>query len=200
MTAVALVAFPVTVAVLALLLRSRLPERAVAQPTADRWHERPTPVLGGIGIFAGFSAGLWLAVAAGAFEPSKEELGLYLGIALVFAAGLIDDLHHLRPRAKLAAQVAAAGIVLASFRESRAIPPVVFDALATGAPIITADTPAARELLRDGESALLVPPADSGALAAAVERLDEQRSVPREVVLSPRLVVRRTAGPPRSSN
>jgi DNA-binding LacI/PurR family transcriptional regulator len=38
------------------------------------------------------------------------------------------------------------------------------------------------------------------AVAAAVERLDEQRSVPREVVLSPRLVVRRTAGPPRSSS
>ena len=38
------------------------------------------------------------------------------------------------------------------------------------------------------------------AVAAAVERLDEQRSLPREVVLSPRLVVRRTAGPPRSSS
>jgi hypothetical protein len=67
--------------------------------------------------------------------------------------------------------VAHAGIVLASFRESRAIPPVVFDALATGAPIITADTSAARELLQDGESALLVPPADPEALAAAIERL-----------------------------
>jgi DNA-binding LacI/PurR family transcriptional regulator len=38
------------------------------------------------------------------------------------------------------------------------------------------------------------------AVAAAVERLDEQRSVSREVVLSPRLVIRRTAGPPRSSS
>ena len=38
------------------------------------------------------------------------------------------------------------------------------------------------------------------AVAAAVERLDEQRSVPREVVLSPRLVVRSTAGPPRASS
>jgi DNA-binding LacI/PurR family transcriptional regulator len=36
------------------------------------------------------------------------------------------------------------------------------------------------------------------AVAAAIERLDEGRSVPREVVLSPRLVVRRTVGPPRS--
>jgi DNA-binding LacI/PurR family transcriptional regulator len=37
------------------------------------------------------------------------------------------------------------------------------------------------------------------AVAVAVERLDEQRAMPREVVLSPRLVIRRTASPPRSS-
>jgi hypothetical protein len=67
--------------------------------------------------------------------------------------------------------VAHAGIVLGSFRESRAVPPVVFDALATGAPVVTADTAAARELLRDGESALLVPPADPEALANAIRQL-----------------------------
>ena len=61
--------------------------------------------------------------------------------------------------------------MLASFRESRAIPPVVFDALATGAPVITADTAAARELLHDGESALLVPPGDAEALADAIRQL-----------------------------
>jgi Glycosyl transferases group 1 len=69
--------------------------------------------------------------------------------------------------------VAHAGIVLASFRESRAIPAQVFDALATGAPVITAGTEAARELLSDGESALLVPPNDPAALAAAIGRLAE---------------------------
>lgn len=68
---------------------------------------------------------------------------------------------------------AHAGIVLGSFRESRAIPPAVFEALATGAPLITADTPAARELLDDGESALLVPPGDAVALAGALRRLTE---------------------------
>jgi glycosyltransferase involved in cell wall biosynthesis len=68
---------------------------------------------------------------------------------------------------------AHAGIVLGSFRESRAIPPAVFEALATGAPLITADTPAARELLYDGESALLVPPGDAVALAGALRRLTE---------------------------
>lgn len=74
---------------------------------------------------------------------------------------------------------AHAGIVLGSFRESRAIAPAVFEALATGAPVITADTSATRELLDDGESALLVPPGDAGALADALRRLstdDELRT------------------------
>jgi Glycosyl transferases group 1/Glycosyl transferase 4-like domain len=75
------------------------------------------------------------------------------------------------PRDELGIAVAHAGIVLGSFRESRAIPPVVFEALATGAPVITANTEAARELLADGESALLVAPADPAALAAAIQRL-----------------------------
>ena len=38
------------------------------------------------------------------------------------------------------------------------------------------------------------------AVAAAIERLDEGRSAAREVVLSPQLVVRRTAGPPRAAD
>jgi glycosyltransferase involved in cell wall biosynthesis len=71
---------------------------------------------------------------------------------------------------------AHAGMVLGSFRESRSIPPPVFEALATGAPVITADTTATRELLEDGVSALLIPPDDAGALATAFRRLaDDDR-------------------------
>ena len=51
------------------------------------------------------------------------------------------------------------------------IPNKAFQALACGVPLVTADTPAARELLHDGESALLVPAGDATALAAAVRRL-----------------------------
>ena len=38
------------------------------------------------------------------------------------------------------------------------------------------------------------------AIATAIERLDDGRSAAREVVLSPQLVVRRTAGPPRAAD
>src|SRR5205823_1548582 len=65
----------------------------------------------------------------------------------------------------------ALGIFGASAKAARVIPNKVFQALACGAPVVTADTRAARELLADGESALLVPPGDPEALAAALRRL-----------------------------
>jgi glycosyltransferase involved in cell wall biosynthesis len=65
----------------------------------------------------------------------------------------------------------ALGIFGTSDKAQRVIPNKAFQALACGTPLVTADTPAARELLVDGESALLVPPGDAQALAAAVRRV-----------------------------
>jgi glycosyltransferase involved in cell wall biosynthesis len=65
----------------------------------------------------------------------------------------------------------ALGVFGGSAKAARVIPNKAFQALACGTPLVTADTPAARELLVDGESALLVPPGDPAALAAAVRRL-----------------------------
>jgi UDP-GlcNAc:undecaprenyl-phosphate GlcNAc-1-phosphate transferase len=112
--ALTIVAFPVTLAVLWALLRSRAGGRLVAEPTGERWHERATPTFGGVGIFAGFLAGVLVALATGAVEWSGEIGGIVAGTALLFAAGLADDLWHLSPVAKLAAQTSAAVIVLAS--------------------------------------------------------------------------------------
>ena len=75
---------------------------------------------------------------------------------------LADELH---------AAGAALGIFGRSDKAARVIPNKAFQALACGTPLVTADTPAARELLADGESALLVPPGDAGALANALRRL-----------------------------
>jgi glycosyltransferase involved in cell wall biosynthesis len=65
----------------------------------------------------------------------------------------------------------ALGIFGRGEKAARVIPNKVFQALACACPVVTADTPAARELLTDGADALLVPPGDARALADAVRRL-----------------------------
>ena len=112
--AFAIAALPVTFSVLWVLLRSRLGARLVAHPSGERWHEQPTPMFGGVGIFAGFAAASGLALATGALEWSGQVGGILGGCALLFAAGLLDDVRHLSPIAKLAVQIGAAVLVLAS--------------------------------------------------------------------------------------
>jgi UDP-GlcNAc:undecaprenyl-phosphate/decaprenyl-phosphate GlcNAc-1-phosphate transferase len=111
---VAIAALSVSAAVLWLLLRSPVGARLVAIPTDERWHAEATPAFGGVGIFAGFAAGVLVALATGIIEWSSELGGILAGVTIVFVAGLVDDLRHLSPIAKLAAQVAAAVIVLSS--------------------------------------------------------------------------------------
>src|SRR5919201_6234121 len=105
-------AFPVSALVIWGLVRSPLAARVTAEPRADRWHQRATPMLGGIGIFAGLVAGFLLAVAADASPASRELLAIVGGCAVLFVAGLLDDLFSLGPLPKLAAQIGAAAIVI----------------------------------------------------------------------------------------
>jgi glycosyltransferase involved in cell wall biosynthesis len=103
----------------------------------------------------------------------------------VVGSGQLDPLVRTRPAnvehvawleyEELPQAIRGAGCALGIFGKSgkaqRVIPNKAFQALACGAPLVTADTPAARELLVDGESALLVPAGEPEALAAAVRRL-----------------------------
>ncbi len=76
------------------------------------------------------------------------------------------------PYERLRDEVTACGIVLGIFgvsdKAARVVPNKVFQAMAAGRPIITADTPGIREVLTDGVDAVLVPPGDPAALAAAL--------------------------------
>src|SRR6266566_4382176 len=103
-----LAALPASAVLILLLLRSPAARRVVAAPRLDRWHKRPTPMLGGIGIFGGVLAGVGLAVAAGVAPANRELLALLGGAAILFVAGLVDDVFSLGPLPKLAAQIGAA--------------------------------------------------------------------------------------------
>ncbi|HEV7534511.1 MAG TPA: MSMEG_0565 family glycosyltransferase, partial [Acidimicrobiia bacterium] len=58
---------------------------------------------------------------------------------------------------------------------------VVLEALAAGLPVVASEIPVFAEYLRDGESALLVPPNDPAALAAALGRLAGDRALRRQL-------------------
>ncbi len=75
----------------------------VAQPRADRWHRRPTPLLGGVSLaLATFLPLLALA------STSRPVLTVAACAAGAFALGLLDDVRHLSPPAKLVGQVLVA--------------------------------------------------------------------------------------------
>jgi glycosyltransferase involved in cell wall biosynthesis len=85
------------------------------------------------------------------------------------------------------------GIFGASGKAHRVIPNKAFQAIACAAPLVTADTPAARELLVDEESALLIPPGDAQALAQAVRRLAADSELSRRIAAGGRAAYEREA-------
>ncbi len=113
-TLAALAALPAALLAVWLLLRSRVSRGLERTPDATRWHAAPTPLVGGAGIYIGLSTGLWLAVLLGPLAATEQLLGIFAGATLLFVAGLVDDVRTLPPLAKLAAQVTAAVIVLAT--------------------------------------------------------------------------------------
>src|SRR5581483_9641631 len=77
-------------------------------------HTRSTPLLGGTGFLAGLLVAVALGIAAGDVHLNAHLAGIVGGCALLFCAGLVDDVFHLPPFGKLAAQGAAAALVLVS--------------------------------------------------------------------------------------
>jgi glycosyltransferase involved in cell wall biosynthesis len=82
------------------------------------------------------------------------------------------------PKPELERRLAEADAVLGVFgstpKTARVIPCKVYDGLAAGQAVVTGDSPAARELLRDGDNALLVDRRDPRALADALRRLRDE--------------------------
>ena len=112
----ALYAFAAATVAAALLtpLTMRLARRvgAVDEPNARGLSSRPTPLLGGLAIFAAVLIGglLWLpsTTSTGPHTAPVHWHGVLLAAALITIVGAIDDRFNLHPATKLAGQIAAA--------------------------------------------------------------------------------------------
>lgn len=81
---------------------------AVDMPSARKIHKQPLPRIGGVGIYLGVVIPMVLLLPL-----NRPLVGFLLGLTVVFATGLWDDIKGLGPWSKLLWQVVAAGIVLA---------------------------------------------------------------------------------------
>ncbi|MNX81684.1 putative undecaprenyl-phosphate N-acetylglucosaminyl 1-phosphate transferase [compost metagenome] len=85
----------------------------VARPKADRWHQKPTALYGGIAIVVTIIMGL-LILGPGFWPEKKYDLlSLLVGGGLIFAIGLWDDIRALNPLVKLVGQVISCTVFLA---------------------------------------------------------------------------------------
>jgi UDP-GlcNAc:undecaprenyl-phosphate/decaprenyl-phosphate GlcNAc-1-phosphate transferase len=112
----ALYAFLLAAGVTALLtpLSMRLARRigAIDEPRERGLSDSPTPLLGGVAIFAGTLVAVLVALPAGYFHDHQLWHGVLLGAAVITLVGALDDRFDLHPAVKLAGQVLAAVIVV----------------------------------------------------------------------------------------
>lgn len=79
----------------------------IAKPKSDRWHKKPTAMLGGVAI--------WLSVVIGyfVFVPPRPYGWVILGAStFLFLVGLADDLLNTKPYQKLIGQVMGSAFVI----------------------------------------------------------------------------------------
>ena len=115
---VVVVAGVVTLGVTPVVRRMAVRVGAVVRPDERRVHERPTPTLGGIAMFAGLLAGVGTAWGMGAFDEvfagNTEPLGLVVAAAIILLVGVIDDIVEVSAPAKVAGTVLAASVLVLS--------------------------------------------------------------------------------------
>jgi UDP-GlcNAc:undecaprenyl-phosphate/decaprenyl-phosphate GlcNAc-1-phosphate transferase len=98
-----LTALALTPAVRALARRAGI----VAKPKVDRWHTRPTAMLGGAAIFGAVVVPLLVLLPL-----SRQSVVVIAAGAALFLLGLADDFLHIKPYQKLIGQLLAAAAVV----------------------------------------------------------------------------------------
>ncbi|MDD5652724.1 MAG: hypothetical protein PHT31_01005 [Candidatus Omnitrophica bacterium] len=79
----------------------------IAYPRADRWHKKPTAILGGIAIYLASIISFFLFG-----NLNRAVAGLAIGGTFLFIIGLTDDKFHFPPYIKLFTQIIAGSIAI----------------------------------------------------------------------------------------
>lgn len=114
--------------------------------------------------------------------PPEPDLDRVRGLAEELALGNRVRLRGFVPPGELVTERLQAAVFVIPNLDSITArlytsPLKLFEAMASGRPIVASDLPSIREVLTDGENALLVPPGDPKTLAAAIERLLQDRTL-----------------------
>jgi glycosyltransferase involved in cell wall biosynthesis len=109
-----------------------------------------------------------LVAGDGPARSGLERRARERGVPALFL-GTVDE----RRRAELLAACDAVAVPSRVLENGRheGLPLVVLEAMWAGAPVVASDSGGIREIVRDGETGLLVPANDAAALARALERL-----------------------------
>ncbi|MDO8685064.1 MAG: MraY family glycosyltransferase [Clostridiales bacterium] len=81
---------------------------------ARRMHDRPTALLGGLAIVSGFLLSVLFNIitSANIITADKKLAGLLAGIVVILVMGVLDDIHTMNAKLKLAFQIVAAILVV----------------------------------------------------------------------------------------
>jgi UDP-GlcNAc:undecaprenyl-phosphate GlcNAc-1-phosphate transferase len=95
----------------------------MAHPTKERWHKKPTALLGGIAIYTGTAIPLFFVADFTSILPyifrNSVSAGLpsigaaiWIGMTLLFILGLLDDFINIKPHTKLVGQIMVASMAV----------------------------------------------------------------------------------------
>ena len=85
---------------------------AVDVPEDRKVHERITPTMGGLAMYASMMMGIGVYLVIGDKKVSSDLLGVIIGATIIVLFGAVDDARGLTPLAKLFGQVMAAGVLV----------------------------------------------------------------------------------------
>lgn len=129
---------------------------------------------------------------------SEEDLGFESALRRrVAALGLDDRVTLLGERTDAARVIGSLDVLVQPNRGPEGLGRALLEALACGVPVITVDRWGPGETVRDGETGLLVPPGDAGALAGCMLRLARDAALRARLGAAGRAWAGRNLGPER---